>query len=411
MTKILPSKIAIHHSPNICVVTGEASGDAQAALLLRELFLQLDSTYSFWGIGGSFLEKTGMELVFRIEQLAIFGVVEIAKHYFRVAEIGKNLLIEIEKRKPELIIVVDYPGFNLRLAEAAALRGFKVVYYIPPKVWAHGLSRIEKLKKYTSLIISILPFEADFFQKHGVNTIFIGNPLYDNVQTFLSQHSNTICSDVLKQFPTTIDDQLSYPYNIALLPGSRKSEIERVLPIMIEAFIRLMNDFPHITGYIPLAQTIQYSFIYQIFMKTCQKLNIDEKALAHKIKFLTNKTYDVLAHAHYAWVCSGTAALEASFFKIPMSVVYKVHPITAFLAKKLLKIKYASLMNLCMDAAIVPEFLQTSATVENLVCHVKMMLTDPDQRNKMHEELNKLNKLFPKNAAYHGARAILDLLK
>lgn len=410
MTKILQSNIEKNKNENICIVTGEASGDAQAALLLNELSSHLNS-YVFWGIGGFQLHKAGMELLFPIEKLAFLGIVEIAKHYFTIAAILKKLLFEIEIRKPKIIIVVDYSSFNLRLAEEATLRGFKVIYYIPPKVWAHGLYRIEKLKKYTSLIVSILPFEVDFFQKYGLNAIFVGNPLRDHVDHFLSEKTKSNNNENAKKFLNNDDATMNprlYPYIIGLLPGSRKPEIERMLPLMIESFVKLKQEFPNITAKVPVAQTIQLSFIQNIFLNTCKKLHIDDKILIEKIEFFTGKTYDVMYDAHYAWVCSGTAALETAFFKTPLSTIYKVNPITAFIAKQLLKIKYASLANLCMNAEVIPEFLQKSANVDNLVSHARLMLTDIKKREEMLEKFETLNKLFPNNAAYHAAIAIVS---
>jgi lipid-A-disaccharide synthase len=412
MKKILTNDIRINR--NICIVTGEASGDAQAALLLQELYLRFggESSYSFWGIGGSLLQKSGMEIVWHIDQLAVFGVIEIIKHYFKVAGIFKSLLREIEKRQPDLIIVVDYPGFNLRLAEEAKLRGFKIVYYIPPKVWAHGLSRIEKLKKYTSSIISILPFEVDFFKQYQLKTMFVGNPLYDKVVSFLSQKK---LLKISKKIPPNIDNVdptivRSYPYVIGLLPGSRKAEIERMLPVMIEAFVKLSFDFPNIVGQIPLASTISFDFLNNIFLATCDKLGVDAHILQKRITIFTNNTYDVMFYADYVWVCSGTASLEVAFFKTPSSVIYKVNPITAVLVRLFIKIKYASLVNLCMNDEVIPEFLQNNATVENLVGHAKTILLDSTKRNQMLAKLDVLSSFFPKNAAQHAADVILDQL-
>lgn len=412
MKKTLTNDFRINR--NICIVTGEASGDAQAALLLQELYLRFgkESSYSFWGIGGSLLQKSGMELLWHIDQLAVFGVIEVIKHYFRVAEIFKSLLREIEKRQPDLIIVVDYPGFNLRLVEEAGLRGFKIVYYIPPKVWAHGLSRIEKLKKYTSSIISILPFEVDFFKQYQLKTIFVGNPLYDKVISFLSEQKSLRIRKKIPHNINNVDPMIvhSYPYVIGLLPGSRKAEIERMLPVMLEAFVKLSFDFPNIVGHIPLASTISFDFLNKIFLATCDKLQIDAHILKKKVSIFADKTYDIMFDSDYIWVCSGTASLEVAFFKKPSSVIYRVNPITAVLIRLFIKVKYASLVNLCMNDKVIPEFLQNNATAENLVGHAKTMLLDATKRSQILEKLDVLNTFFPKNAAQNAADVILDQL-
>lgn len=396
---------------NICVIAGEASGDAQASLLIHELsalFHIKHTPIKFWGIGGPLLRQAGMESVVHAEDLAVMGIWEIIQNYFSISSAYKKLLFEIQKRQPSAIIVVDYPGFNLRFAEDATRLGFKVIYYIPPKIWAHGLSRVEKLKKYTSLMVSILPFEVNFFKEHGLKTVFVGNPLFDEVNRYLNTHSSQPKDETISQLSTA---NFGAPYVIGMLPGSRKSEVERMLPLMIRAFIKLMDEFPNVVGKVPVAQTLSMEFIQKIFLKTCHNLNRDPKKLAQKIFFLEGSTYDVMYSAHYAWVCSGTATLETAFFKTPLSAVYKLNIVTAILAKLFLKIKYVSLVNLCMDKEVIPEFLQYDATVSNLVSHAKLLLTNRAQRQAMISDFEQLRSLFPKNSAYHAALAVIGNLK
>lgn len=391
----------------ICIIAGEASGDAQAALLIHELSSLLSLNYTaskslFWGIGGPHLRKAGMEIIVPSEDLAVMGIFEIAKQYLFISKTYKKLLFEVISRKPGLIIVVDYPGFNVRFAEEVTRLGFQVVYYIPPKVWSHGLSRIEKLKKYTKLLVSILPFETEFFKRHGLNAIFIGNPLFDEVNRYLN------ASKDIREIDIVYDK--TYPYQIGMLPGSRKAEVERMLPLMIESFIELQKTFPNIKAKVPVAQILSLSFVENIFLRTCKKLNIDAEKLREKILFLEGQTYKVMHTSNYAWVCSGTATLETAFFKTPLSAIYKLSPPTAILAKVLLKIKYVSLVNLCMNQEIIPEFLQYSASVKNLVNHAIEMLSNREQREKMISNFETLRNLFPENAARHAAYAVLSVI-
>ncbi len=382
----------------VCIVTGEPSGDVQASLLLAELKKQLPNEPHFWGIGGQYLKKNGFECVSDIEELSVMGASEVLQQYLQISKTYKNILFEIQKRQPKVIILVDYPVCNLKLAERVTELGFKVIYYIPPKVWSHGISRVQKLKKYTNLLISILPFEEAFFHSYSIPTKFVGNPLYDEVNRYLSSHTDTVLKTKNKQI-------------IGILPGSRKPEILRLLPLMLESFIELNKKNSNTVAYVAVAKNLSKSYVENIFINTCKQLNISPATVSEKVYFIENNTYEVIQNADYAWVCSGTATLEVGLFKTPMSAIYKVSSLTAFIARIIIKVPYVSLVNLCLNKAIIPEFLQTDATVNNLVNHASQILNDVSERKKMITGFEELRKLFHPHAAERAAQEVVNFLE
>jgi lipid-A-disaccharide synthase len=382
----------------ICVIAGEASGDTQAELLIKAIKEEAQNRQippkKFWGSCGPLMRKEGVEDVIRVEDLAVFGLVEIISHYPTISTCYKKILNEIKIREPEAVILIDYPGFNLKLLQDVYALGNTVIYHIPPKAWSHGSKRTEILKEYCHLVTSILPFETNFFKSHGVNTYFAGNPLKDNVDEYIASHNTK-----------------KIPYKIGLLPGSRKNEIKRLLPILIESFILLSQKETRITGAIPIAQTLEPNFVKDIAYKTAQILGYSNEWINQKISFGIGNAYEVMATSSYAWVCSGTATLETAFFNTPMCVIYKVSPLTAYIGRKLIVVKYVSLVNLTENTEIIPEYLQELAQPNNLVNHALKIFHDKQYENKMLEGLQKVQLAYPSNAAKNAANEILNCIK
>ena len=382
----------------ICVIAGEASGDAQAELLIKAIKEEAQNRQippkNFWGSCGPLMRKEGVEDVIQVEDLAVFGVVEIIAHYPTISTCYKKILNEIKIREPEAVILIDYPGFNLKLLQDVYALGNTVIYHIPPKAWSHGSKRTELLKEYCHLVTSILPFETNFFKSHGVNTYFAGNPLKDNVDKYIASH-----------------DTKKIPYKIGLLPGSRKNEIKRLLPILIESFILLSQKEASITGAIPIAQTLDPNFVKDVAYKTAHSLGYSNEWINQKISFGIGNAYEVMATSSYAWVCSGTATLETAFFSTPMCVIYKVSPLTAYIGRKLIFIKYVSLVNLTENTEIIPEYLQELAQPINLVNHALKIFHDKQYENKMLEGLKKVQLAYPSNAAKNAANEILNCIE
>jgi lipid-A-disaccharide synthase len=300
----------------------------------------------------------------------------------------------IEIRRPLAVIFIDYPGFNLKLLQDVYSLGMTTVYHIPPKVWSHGLDRAGLLKNFCHLIISIFPFEEPFFKRLQIPVSFVGNPLCDQVDSYLVAHP-----------------QDKVPYKIGLFPGSRKSEIKNLLPLLVESFLKLWNVENKVTGALPIAKTLDPLFVKSIAIKTALSFGYSEQWLCEHLSFGKGNAYDVMATSSYAWVCSGTATLETAFFHTPMSVVYKVSPLTAYIVKKIIFVKYVSLVNLIADQEVIPEYLQENATCENLVSHARKLLTSQEAQNEMQKKLYDMKALFPKNAAQNAAKKISDCIK
>lgn len=375
----------------ICLVAGEASGDAQGALLVKALKKEFPNAH-FWGAAGPLLRQEGVEALVHVEELAAFGLLEVVSQYPVIAKCYKKLLAAVIRRKPKAVIFIDYPGFNLKLIQAIYQLGITTIYHIPPKAWSHGEDRSNILKDNCYLVTSILPFEVEFFKKRKVPIQFIGNPLKDHVDEYISLNGNK------KQ-----------EYKIGLFPGSRKGEIQRVLPILIEAFIKLHQVENRVRAHLPIAQTLSADFVKQIVYVSAKKNGFSEEWVDEHIQMSFGNSYDVMNSSSYAWVCSGTAVLETAFFNTPMSSFYKLNPITFWIGKKVVKnIKYITLVNLCADKMIVPEFLQDEMTSEKLVQHALLMLQNDAARNQMILELDEIKKLFPSNAAKNAARAIAN---
>lgn len=380
----------------ICIVAGEASGDAQAALFiphLRQALKKNGFEPEFWGSAGPKMIEEGVDPIVAVEDLAVMGVTEVISHYFTISRCYKKILQRIKTNEPLAVIFVDYPGFNLRLLRDTYQLGITTIYHIPPKAWSHGAARIESLKKYAHLVTSILPFEYNFFHKRGVNIKFIGNPLRDSVAQFTKEH------------PTKRN-----PHQIGILPGSRKNEISKLLPTLVEAFFELHKIDNRLIARIPIAPTLPFEFVEGVVHKTLHKLKIPATWAQEHIQLSVGDAYDVLNTSIYAWVCSGTATLETAFFKTPLSSFYKLSPITAALAKWIITVKYVTLVNLCAHKEVIPEFLQKKMSVDNLVSHASNIYRSSQGRLKMTQELMKIRDSFPLNAGRNAAQAMVECI-
>jgi lipid-A-disaccharide synthase len=382
----------------ICIVAGEASGDLQAALLIKSLKEEFKNknikNSFFWGSCGPNMRQEDVDEIIRVEDLAVLGITEIISHYSQISAAYKKLLNQIIVRKPDAVILVDYPGFNLRLLQDTYALGLTTIYHIPPKAWSHGAYRTEILKKYSHLVTSILPFETNFFNEHKVNAYFVGNPLKDNIDEYIFKNP-------IKKVP----------FKIGLLPGSRKSEINRLLPILIESFILIAKENESIIGAIPIAPTLDINFVKNVAYQTANLHNYSKEWIDKKIEFGLNNAYEVMSSSSYAWVCSGTATLETAFFNTPMSVIYKTSSISAFIIKKIIKVKYVSLVNLTANKEVVPEFLQEDAQPKNLVSHALKIFSDKQYTQGMVQEFESIKNQFPHNAGKNAAIAILKCIE
>jgi lipid-A-disaccharide synthase len=373
---------------NVLIVAGEASGDLHGAGLIRELKkIKPDIEYS--GVGGVKLKEEGINLLFSIEKLAFMGFYEILKNLGLIKELKKKLINHLDQRKPDLVILIDYPGFNLRFAKEVKKRKIPILYYISPQVWAWGKKRINTIKNLVDRMVVFFHFEEKLYKDAGVEVNFIGHPLLDLVKPSLSKEG--------------FRNKLRIKENeilIGLLPGSRWQEIEKILPVMVRSGIILKKRIKNLQIAIGLAPTIDKQKAYD-FLK---KKNSD-------IQLLEDLTYDLMNHADLLLVTSGTATLESAISCTPMIVLYRTSFLTYLLAKVLVKIPHIGMVNIVAGKKIVPEFIQSQVKPEKIADEMEKILKDKEEYKRIKIELNEVKTGLGEKGAYRrGARIVNQML-
>lgn len=347
------------------IIAGEASGDLHASNLIRNLKIEdKDADFRCWG--GDLMEEQGAKIVKHYRDLDFMGFVEVLMN---IRTIAKNISFckkDILEYKPDVLILVDYPGFNLRIAEFAYNNNIKVFYYISPQIWAWKQSRIHKIKKYVDKMFVILPFEKDFYAKFDYEVDFVGHPLLDAIE-------NNIKISSKEEFVR--NNNLSEQAIIAILPGSRKQEISRMLKTMVT----VIEHFPDYQFVIGGAKTIDKDY-YNQFLNN------------EKIKLVFGQTYDLMKHADAGLITSGTATLEAAIFELPEVVCYKANHISYLIAKSLVKIKFISLANLIMDREIICELIQNEFNTNRLIKELKSITDNGESKEKLFSDYKILKE-------------------
>lgn len=349
------------------IIAGEASGDLHASNLMKELKLKdADAEFRCWG--GDLMAAQGGDVVKHYRDLAFMGFFEVLMNLRTILRNIKFCKQDILDYKPDVLILVDYPGFNLRIAEFASKENFKVFYYISPQIWAWKKSRVHKIKKYVDRMFVILPFEKDFYQKYDYTVDFVGHPLLDAI----SEDDKLDANDFRKE--AGLDDR---PI-IAMLPGSRKQEISKMLPVM-RAMLKYFPDYQFVIAAAPSAPQEIYGSLVE---------NTD-------IRIVKGKMHQLLAISYAAMVTSGTATLETALFKVPEVVCYKGGWISYMIARRLVKdIKYISLVNLIMDREVVKELIQGDFNTKRLRSELSRLTDDQDYRNAMLKDLDELHTIL-----------------
>jgi len=357
------------------IIAGEASGDLHGSNLVREL-KRLNSNLEIRGWGGDLMQKEGVDLRKHYRDLAFMGFVEVVKNFRTILRNFDFCKKDILEFKPDAIVLVDYPGFNLRIAKWAKKQGIKVIYYIAPQVWAWHKSRVKQMRKNIDKLLIILPFEIDFFAKHGIEAEFIGHPLLDAI----SQNTD----------PAYVSE--SGKPVIAILPGSRKQEIQTILPIQLSVI-------PHFPNYeFVVAGTELHRDLYaKIIGKQDTKL-------------VFNQTYSLLRSAEAALVKSGTSTLETALFEVPEVVCYKGNFLSYIIAKNVIDIKYIAMVNLIMNKPVVTELIQNDLNTENLIRELSKCLSSPYRESQIADYKLLREKLGEDNASLRAAQVILDFL-
>lgn len=356
------------------VIAGESSGDLHASGLIRELRTILPNI-QVRGMGGQKLLSQDVMIVQDYEGLNFMGFVEVVKNLSTVLRALNYIKKDILTWKPNAILLVDYPAFNLRIAKFCKKKGIRVFYYISPQFWAWKEKRVKKVKKYVDEMLVILPFEEAFYARHGIRVHYVGHPLLDAIERFKNSGETSL------HFEKPV---------IALLPGSRRAEVKAMLPVMLKAAYLYADRFEIVVAGAP---SLPKAF-YQTFLKE----------FPH-VKLVENQTYPLLNTAHAALVTSGTATLETALFRVPQVVCYKGSNLSYQIAKRLIKVKYISLVNLILDKPVVKELIQHELTVKNLQQQLQHILGKG--REPMLKDYDNLIHLLGNSGASLRAAQIL----
>jgi lipid-A-disaccharide synthase len=380
--------IADKKTKTIMIVAGEASGDLHGASLVREM-LKTDPALNFYGIGGSKLKKMGVKLFANTSTMAVMGLTEVVSKLGSILKIMGIMKKSLDEYRPDLVILIDYPDFNLRLAKAAKKKGIKVFYYISPQVWAWRKSRINQIKKFVDKMAVILPFEVDTYATKGFTVNYVGHPLLDLVKPHYSKQDSRKKISIAENKTT-----------IALLPGSRLSEVTKLLPEMLRAAEILAQKIPDVQFVLPLADTLEEKNISDI-----------SKSSPVKIKVIAGLTYDVISSADLAIVASGTATLETGLLGVPMIIIYKVSPFSALIGRMIINVQHIGLVNIIAGKTIVPELIQSDANGQRIASEALAILLNEEKRQEIVAHLADIRaKLGEPGAARRAAQLALDML-
>ena len=364
------------------IIAGEASGDLHGANLIASL-KKKDPRVKIRAWGGNLMKKQGATLVKHYRDLAFMGFVEVLLHLRTILRNLRFCKRDIMRFKPDAIILIDYPGFNMKIAKFAHKHGIKVYYYISPQVWAWKKRRVHTIKEVVDKMLVILPFEKDFYDEYRVDAHFVGHPLLDELSKVRYINKNNF----VRQNKLNSKKEI-----IALLPGSRKQEVGRMLEVML----KVVDKFPEYQFVIGCAPSLPEEYYKSLIGN-------------ENVQLVFNKTYQLLQVASAALVTSGTATLETALLYVPEVVCYKGNKISYLIAKNLIKVKYISLVNLIMDKPVVKELIQNDLTPENVEAELKQLLTNHKVQRQLLDDYEDLRyKLGNAGASNNAATIIFD---
>ena len=342
----------------IVIIAGESSGDLLAAKLCEQLQHQ-QSDLAISGIGGEAMRKAGVDTLHDISETAVLGIFEILRHYPRLRRILSNIKKHLNESRPELLILVDYPEFNLKLAAYAKSLGIKVMFYVSPQIWAWRTGRVKTIKQRVDLMAVLFPFELDFYLKENINTCLVRHPLLEEVD---------------KYYKETTEDT----FTVGIAPGSRRSEVKKLFPVMLKAAQMLYQDNPSLKFVVPMASGIAES-MYKI-----------PDSLELPVIFESKNFYSTIRQCDAVMIASGTATLQTALMGKAMVIAYKISPITYRLFGHLVKVKHISLANIMLNERVFTELLQARVTSENLRAEIQQLLNDKQRHSKMNHIRSEL---------------------
>lgn len=372
----------------ILFVSGEVSGDLHGAALIKEL-RNNDSSLAFYGVGGEKMRSEGMILIEHINNMAFLGLVEVIKHLPFIRKVRKKVIDVVQKENIRTAVLIDYPGFNLNLAKQLKKMGVKIVYYITPQVWAWGKGRVKTIKKLVDKVLVILPFEKEFFREHGIDSVYVGHPLIERINSYSFITKEEFYSE------NNIDVKKEI---LALLPGSREHEVLYIFP---EAF--------------KAARKIAGEFGMQIVVACSENIDprlFEKYASAGEFIIIQSRRYELLKYAKFGIIKSGTSTLEAALLALPMVIIYKTNPLTYFIGSKLVNIKNVGLANIIAGETVVPELIQNDLNELRIYEEIKKTLSSKDKYEAVKNKLNDVkNKLGSSSASRSAAAEISGVMQ
>jgi lipid-A-disaccharide synthase len=370
------------------IVAGEASGDLHGSNLVKES-LRIDPDLTFFGIGGRKMREEGVDILVDASEMAVVGLVEILSH-FRVISKAYFLLKKIIRTTPpDLLILIDYPEFNLRLAKVAKSAGVKVLYYISPQVWAWRVGRVKKIGRVVDMMAVVFPFEVPFYEREGVPVTFVGHPLVDTVKPSMERAEAFDCFGLDSSRKT-----------VGLFPGSRRGEIKNLLAAIIDAAVILHRKHPELQFVLPLAPSLTKNDI-ETYLKTAPLT----------VKVIEGEIYDVMQICDAIISVSGTVTLEAALMETPMVIIYRVSPLSYEIGKRLIRVDHIGLCNIVAGERIVKEMIQDDAEPGAIAAEVSRILTDNEYAGEMRTRLRQVRSRLGKGGgAANAARVVIGML-
>ncbi len=375
-------------SPRLMIVAGEASGDLHGANLVTEL-KKIQPDIDCYGVGGEYMQKAGVDIHVNASELSVVGLVEVIKHYPRLYNILNKMRYELKNNPPDLLVLIDSPDFNLRLAKTAKKLGIKVMYYVSPQIWAWRSSRIKVIKKCVDIMAVVFPFEVKFYKDAGVHVEYVGHPLVKDA---------IVTADKDEFFRAENLD--ANKKLIGIFPGSRVSEIANNFPVLIEAALKLSQQRSDIQFITPVASTLSEDYIQKFI--NYSKINITTT---------TSKIYDVINACDAIAAASGTVTLQITLMQTPMLIVYKISPITYKILNKMVNFTYAGIANVIAGKEICREFIQDDATAKNIALELEKLLSNKSYAAEMRKEMHKIREnLGEKNGSVAAAQLAANLI-
>jgi lipid-A-disaccharide synthase len=376
------------NAPLVAIVAGEASGDQHAAYLVREVKVVCPRIH-FCGIAGPQMRAVGVEAIFDASQLAVVGVVEVLSHFKVIYRALQTMRHFLKKERPDLLILVDYPEFNLRLAKAAKALGIKVLYYISPQIWAWRQYRVHKIAQVVDMMGVVLPFEVPFYERAGISVCFVGHPLQHEVKSSLNRNQAITAFGFDPARKT-----------LGILPGSRRSEVARLLPVLLASAERILAEEPQVQCLLPLASTLKETDLAP-YLKECP----------FPLKIISDRPYEVMAACDAIVAASGTVTLEVALMGVPLVVVYKMNPLTYWLGRLLIRVDHIALCNIIAGERVAPELIQREAMPERIAGEALILLRDKARAQGMQDKFQAIKDKLGAGACCTIAELTLAMLE